>query len=62
MEVGHKLISCTANLETVVIDPGDRFPSLKNHRIVIVDTPGFDHAIAEEVKVLQRIVSWLAAS
>jgi len=62
MKVGHRLTSCTANLETVVIDPSDRFPILKNHRIVIVDTPGFDHVIAEEAKVSQRIASWLAAS
>jgi len=62
MKVGHKLTSMTANLEPVVIDPSDRFPSLKNYRVVIVDTPGFDDTFVGDVEILQRIANWLTVS
>jgi len=62
MRICHSTTSCTANLESVVIDPGDRFPSLKNYRIVIVDTPGFDDTFVGDVGILRRIATWLTAS
>jgi len=42
MRVGHDITSCTSKLEHEVIDPIPNRPKLKGHRIVIVDTPGFD--------------------
>jgi len=62
MQVGHSLTSYTANIESVVIDPSDRFQSLKNYRVVIVDTPGFDGTIVGDIKILQQIEEWLTAS
>ena len=60
--VGHATTSCTANLQPVVFDPGDRFPSLKNYRVVIVDTPGFDDTFVGDVEILRRIADWLTVS
>ena len=62
MSVGHKLTSCTPNLEPVVVDPGQMFPSLKNYRVIIVDTPGFDDTFVGDVEVLKRIATWLTTS
>jgi len=62
MRVGHGTTSCTANLQPVVIDPGDRFPSLKNYRVVMVDTPGFDDTFTSDVEILKRIAAWLTTS
>jgi len=62
MKVGHQLSSCTLEIETVVIDPSDRFPNLKNYRIVIVDTPGFDDTFMSDVETLRRITNWLTAT
>ena len=62
MTVGHMLTSCTAHLEPVVVDPGQRFPSLKNYRVIIVDTPGFDDTFVGDVEILKRIATWLTTS
>jgi len=62
MKVGHQLSSCTPEVEPAVIDPSGRFPSLKNYRIVIVDTPGFDDTFVSDVEILRRITNWLTAS
>jgi len=62
MKVGHQLSSCTPKVETVVIDPSNRFPGLKNHRIIIVDTPGFDDACVSNVEILRGFTNWLTAS
>jgi len=62
MTVGHKSTPCTANLEPVVVDPGQMFPSLKNYRVIIVDTPSFDDTFVGDVEILKRIATWLATS
>ena len=62
MQVGHATTSCTAKVQPAILDLGDRFPSLQNHRVVIVDTPGFDDAFLEDVEILRRIADWLTAS
>jgi len=62
MKVGHMLTSCTAHLEPVVVNPGDKYPSLKNNRVIIVDTPGFDDTYVGDVEILKRIATWLATS
>ena len=62
MKVGHATTSCTANLQPVVLDPGEKFPSLKNYRVVMVDTPGFDDTFVGDVEILRRIADWLTVS
>ena len=63
MTVGHDLRSCTANLKYAFIE-GNR-PHLRGHRIVIVDTPGFDDTHTgddHDEEFLRRIAVWLASS
>ena len=62
MKVGHDLTSCTTQVEPVVIDTSDRFPSLKNHRTVAVDTPGFNDEHVGDDEIRRRITDWLTAS
>jgi len=62
MKVGHATTSCTAHLQPAVLDPSKKFPSLKNYRVVIVDTPGFDDTFVGDVEILRRIADWLTVS
>ena len=59
MCVGHDLSSCTSALQYAVIDNP---PPLKDHRVIIVDTPGFDDTYEDDVEILRRIAVWLASS
>jgi hypothetical protein len=58
MPVGHDLSSCTSTLQYSIVDDP---PPHKDHRVIIVDTPGFNN-IFEDVEILRRIAVWLAAS
>ena len=60
MPVGHDISSCTSKLQYQIIDNHPSVP--KGHRLVIVDTPGFDDTYEDDVEILQRIVVWLASS
>ena len=62
MRVGHEMTSCTSKLEYFVMDPISSPPQLKDHRVVIVDTPGFDDTYEDDVEILRRIAVWLALS
>jgi hypothetical protein len=71
MKVGHKLTSCTAELDYAVIDSarlGDtvidsiRSAGLQGSRVVIVDTPGFDDTYEGDAEILRRIAVWLEKS
>ncbi|KAJ3516326.1 hypothetical protein NLJ89_g1188 [Agrocybe chaxingu] len=62
MTVGDDIDSCTTAVCPVVIDPIPGFPSLKGYRLVLVDTPGFDDTLVDDMKILRRIAAWLAAS
>ena len=62
MEVGHNLTSCTSQLKPVVIDPIPGFPHLKDYRLILVDTPGFNDTFTEDAQVLADIATWLADS
>ncbi|KAF8056272.1 P-loop containing nucleoside triphosphate hydrolase protein [Lyophyllum atratum] len=64
MSVGHKMASCTTEPESAVIETTKSpYPALKGHRVVIVDTPGFDNDSSEEdERILQRISAWLTKS
>ncbi|KAH7910732.1 P-loop containing nucleoside triphosphate hydrolase protein [Hygrophoropsis aurantiaca] len=56
--VGHRLTSCTANLQHIIIPyPGD-----PDRRIIFVDTPGFDDTSVDDAEILRRIAVWLARS
>ena len=66
MCVGHSITSCTSTLEHVIIDGIDDtriWPAqLRGHRVVIVDTPGFDDTYDQDFEILRRIAVWLASS
>ncbi|KAF8064985.1 P-loop containing nucleoside triphosphate hydrolase protein [Lyophyllum atratum] len=60
MIVGHKSTGCTTELEPAVIESfKSPHPDLKNRRVVIVDTPGFDDPGQNDREILQRIAIWL---
>jgi hypothetical protein len=58
MVVGHDLSSCTSTLQYEIVDPSPR----TGHRVIIVDTPGFDDTFVDDVEILRRIAVWLASS
>ena len=58
MLVGHGLSSCTSALQYAIFDNS---PPRKDHRVIIVDTPGSDTK-DDVTKILQRITVWLASS
>ena len=59
MPVGHDILSCTSALQYAIVDDP---PPHKSHRVIIVDTPGFDDTYVEDVEILRRIAVWLASS
>ena len=62
MTVGHDIDSCTKDIFRVVVDPIPGFPGLKGCRLILLDTPGFDDTLVDDVMILKRIAAWLAAS
>ncbi|KAF9464789.1 hypothetical protein BDZ94DRAFT_1119297, partial [Collybia nuda] len=58
--VGHQLQSHTSAVRpfTISISHG----AFKGHRLIIVDTPGFDDMYLDDSEILGRITSWLAMS
>ena len=60
MPVGHDISSCTSILQYKIIDNNPSLP--EGHRVIIVDTPGFNNVYEDDVEILQRIVVWLASS
>ena len=46
----------------MVIDTSIRFPDMKNHRTIAVDTPGFDNEHVRDDEIKGRITDWLTAS
>ena len=64
LQIDHSVISST-DMCPVVIDPIPAipgFPQLAGHRLILVDTPGFDDTFVDDVVILKRIAKWLAAS
>ena len=59
MRVGHDFSSCTSILQYAIVDNP---PPLAGHRVIIVDTPGFDDTYVDDVENLRRIAVWLASS
>ena len=62
MLVGHGIFSCTSTLQYAIIDNIDNPPPCRGHRVIIVDTPGFDDTYVDDVEILRRIAVWLASS
>jgi len=65
LQVGHSVNSSTTDICPVVIDPIPAIPGLPQlagHRLILVDTPGFDDTYVNDVEILKRIAKWLAAS
>ncbi|KAJ2936283.1 hypothetical protein H1R20_g811, partial [Candolleomyces eurysporus] len=61
--VGEELVSCTSQLESIIIEgQTNNWKRIKGHRIVIVDTPGFDDTYVGDFVILQRIAKWLEES
>jgi len=60
MSVGHDLKSCT-KIASYVICPHPKSPD-SMHRIVLVDTPGFNDTYAEDSEILARIITWMKLS
>ncbi|RXW12712.1 hypothetical protein EST38_g13143 [Candolleomyces aberdarensis] len=63
VKVGDDLVSCTSQPESIVFDClTDHWKRIKGHRIVVVDTPGFDDTYVDDFEVLKRISKWLEQS
>ncbi|KAJ7587356.1 hypothetical protein C8J56DRAFT_78375 [Mycena floridula] len=64
MKVGHDLQSCTAQLHYTILHSSD-YPQLcvqGHHRIIILDTPGFNDKFETDYEILRRISVWLTHS
>lgn len=62
LKVGYELTSCTARLTSVILEPNNPPKNLKDHRVVVVDTPGFDDTDVGDAEILRRIATWLEVS
>ena len=59
MLVSHDMKLCTSKLQYEIVDNP---PPLEGHRVIVVDTPGFDDTYVDDVEILRRIAVWLASS
>ena len=64
MAVGHEMESCTSNIVTVEVEVSKfpHFHCLKNRRLILVDTPGFDDTYTNASDILKQIGEWLGDS
>jgi len=63
MEVSHNLNSCTHAPCAVVMDSRHLYVgNLRNKRLVLLDTPGFDDTFRDDVTILKEIANWLENS
>ncbi|KAG6915204.1 hypothetical protein DXG01_012701, partial [Tephrocybe rancida] len=56
--VGHTLESQTQQIQHIKRD----HPYQAGRRLIILDTPGFDHSTVNDQEILRRIAVWLAQS
>ena len=54
VKIGHRLESCTSNIEIYNCTLGDGTP------VFLIDTPGFDDTYKTDVDVLRELANWLA--
>jgi GTPase Era involved in 16S rRNA processing len=62
MVVGRRLESCTTELGLGYIETIEGHPLLKEYRIVLIDTPGFDDTHKTDFAILEKIATWLENS
>ena len=62
MVVGRGLASCTTELAFGYIETIEGHPLLKEYRIVLIDTPGFDDTYKTDFAILEKIANWLKDS
>jgi len=63
MKVGSDLRSCTTEIDIGYLETIEGYPSLvKDYRIVLVDTPGFNDSDLEDFQILEKISAWLRQS
>jgi len=63
MKVGSDLRSCTTEIDIGYLETIEGYPSLvKDYRIVLVDTPGFNDSELEDFQILEKIAAWLRQS
>jgi predicted GTPase len=63
MKVNHGMISDSQKPSPVVMDPFVLgIKTLQDHRVVLLDTPGFDDTLKDDTTILQVITDWLAQS
>jgi hypothetical protein len=60
MKVGGNTTSCTTEPCAAYVIPIPHFPDLEGHRLVLLDTPGFDVTFRDDGYNLKRIAEWLA--
>ncbi|CAA7262285.1 unnamed protein product [Cyclocybe aegerita] len=60
MEVGHQTTSCTTEPCPGIIIPIPNFPNLRDRRLVILDTPGFDDTYTKDPVIVKNIADWLS--
>lgn len=60
---GQGLDSCTKDVESAVAaNVTGKYSRIQNHRVVIVDTPGFDDTFVEDIDTLRKVAAWLEKS
>jgi hypothetical protein len=62
MPVNHGLKSCTQEIECVTITLPEHHAKWPSHRLVLVDTPGFNDTQRGEYEILRKISVWLASA
>jgi hypothetical protein len=62
MAVNHGLHSCTQAVECATMMLSEDHKMWPNHRLVLVETPGFDNSEQGEFEVLRKISVWLASA
>jgi predicted GTPase len=61
LDVNHGLESCPKEINVALFTLPPTHRSWPNHRLVLVDTPGFDDNEQVEFETLKRICGWLAS-
>jgi len=63
VSVGQTMESCTTDITHAVVElPNNLHPFFNGRRLIVVDTPGFDDTMGDDVEILRRIALWLASS